>query len=123
MSKDMNIINTVTGGLSMFKNGLTPDSFESDVLTNYTVEVLPINYEKNLNILIYLPGGDDENKMIKLPSEEEGLKCYGLAGTDNAGAENNTLSCTVNYEKGYINITDAVEYSRGNPGAIRILLS
>jgi hypothetical protein len=119
----MEVLNTIPGELSQFKNGLIPDSFESDILTNYTVEVLPVNYAQNMNIIVYLPGGLNETSQIKLPSEEEGLKCYGLAGTDNAGSENTTLECTVNYEERFINITNAVTYSRGNPGAIRMIFS
>ena len=59
LQEGLEIINTVHGDLSEFKNGLIPDSFESDVLTNYTVELLPVNYEQNMNIIIYLPGGDE----------------------------------------------------------------
>ena len=123
LNTGLEIINLTPGELSQYKNGLIPKSFESDVLTNYTIEVLPVNYEQNMNIILHLPEGKNETAKIKLPIEEQGVKCFGLAGTDVAGAENNTLKCTVNYEEGYINITNAVEYSPGNPGAIRILLS
>lgn len=119
----MIITNTLTGNLSQYKNGLVPTVFESDVLTNYTVEVLPVNYEQNMNIIIYLPDGKNETSKIKLPSEEEGVECFGIQGTDNAGSEDNELECTVNYEQRFINVTNAVEYSRGNPGAIRMVLS
>ena len=60
----LEVVNTVAGGLSVFKNGLTPATFESDILTNYTAELLPVNYEKNMNILIYLPGGENITQMI-----------------------------------------------------------
>lgn len=109
-------MNTLSGSLSQFKNGLTPTSFESDIFTNYTLEIAPINYEKNMNIIVYLPPppinatGNATKDMISLPSEETPVKCYGLAGTDVASADNNTLDCTVNYDEQYINITNAVTY-------------
>jgi len=98
LDEGMIITNTLTGNLSQYKNGLVPTVFESDVLTNYTVEVLPVNYEQNMNIIIYLPDGKNETSKIKLPSEEEGVECFGIQGTDNAGSEDNELECTVNYE-------------------------
>lgn len=51
----LEIVNEEPGELSVFKNGITPYSFESDILTNYTLELLPVNYEKNMNILLTLP--------------------------------------------------------------------
>jgi hypothetical protein len=66
----MEIINTKPGGLSEFKNGITPASFESDIYTNYTFELLPANYEKNMNIILTLPPADQPNQAIKLPPEE-----------------------------------------------------
>ena len=106
------IVNTEPGELSPYKNGLLPDEFQANYETNYTLEVYFVNYKQNLDILLTLPE--------EINFGTDAVYCEGLAGTDRNG-EN--ITCIEDREAKTINITDALTFTRGNPGAVRIVLS
>ena len=71
-----------------------------------------LNYKQNANIILTLPP--------EVNFGTDTVTCKGLKGTD---FTDEYLECFEDRVNKRINITNAVTFSRGNPGEIRIQLS
>jgi hypothetical protein len=107
---DINIIaNAVYGNLLNETTGIVPSTFEQGAPANYTLVIAPQNYEQNMQIVVKIA------PEVDFVSDE--LRCHGIAGTDSPN-----VSCRiVSLRKKIIRIEDAVKYTPGNPGQIKII--
>ena len=87
--------NTELGDLSATKNGIIPSDFRTDFEANYTLTVEVSNFEKNMQVIMYLPGEIDFG--------DADPYCTGLSGTDNK-----VLRCDTNRSAKTLTFTNAM---------------
>lgn len=112
LTQGLEITNTLPGSVQGSEASIVPSSFEPAAACNYTLYFSPQNYQQNMYMVLTLP------KQIDF--SQNAVKCYGLAGTDND--QYGQLKCEIDKTKRTITIKNFVEFQRGNPGDIEILI-
>lgn len=90
------VTNTLAGALSNVTTEILPTYFEKDSYSVYTVSFEPLNFERNMQIKLFIP--DDLYVVMPAPN------CTGVKGTSQS-----KISC--NYDRGttrVLTFTDAV---------------
>jgi hypothetical protein len=93
----LQITNNKPGLFNVSQTSFIPSDFRPSFTNNYTLTLMPINYEQNMKIVITIP------KEISLASNS--IACIGLAGTDAQ-----ILTCSLNITAKIITITNAVTF-------------
>lgn len=89
---------------------MTPAFFEKNATTNYTVAFSPVNFEKNMKIVVKIPP--------EIQNVTGDIQCIGTDGTDKRN-----LTCLTTVLERAVRLTDAVAEQELNPDRIEFILT